>query len=198
LDAQTNITITGNITLSSLADGHHTIIVYGNDSIGNMQASNLVYFTVDSTPPNAANVNQSPLDGYVTPDDKVKINVTVTDSLSGVKNVYLNYTTNNQTWTRTTMTNLTGNVWNGTIQAFPEGTNVTYVIIAQDNADNIFRTGGFGYHSSYEIIPEFSTFAIILTLAMASILIAEADRRRKRSNRSPFFLQLTRQKRARY
>ena len=187
LDGQANVTITGNTTLSSLSDAHHIVVIYGNDSIGNMRTSNVAQFTVDVTSPNIANVNQLPLYGYVTPDDKVQVDATITDSTSGIKNVYLNYTTNNLTWTRTTMTKLTGNVWNGTIPAFPEGTNVTYVIIAQDNADNIFRTGGFGYYSSYEVIPEFPTLAaVLLAFIVTSLIMAEAQRRRK--HKVPLFL----------
>lgn len=46
LDNQANITITGNITLIGLSEGAHSIIVYANDTAGNMGASKTVYFTV--------------------------------------------------------------------------------------------------------------------------------------------------------
>jgi len=51
LDGAANSTITGNSTLSSLSDGLHQVVVYANDSAGNMGASNMVYFIVDITPP---------------------------------------------------------------------------------------------------------------------------------------------------
>ena len=46
LDAQHNVTITGNTTLSGLSYGHHSIIVYANDTSGNMSFSGTVCFTV--------------------------------------------------------------------------------------------------------------------------------------------------------
>jgi len=50
LDGQANVTINGNITLSP-SDGAHSMIVYANDTTGNMGASDRVCFTVDTTPP---------------------------------------------------------------------------------------------------------------------------------------------------
>ncbi len=51
LDGQLNVTITGNTTLSGLSDGLHSLIVYANDTAGNMCYTAYVYFTVDTTPP---------------------------------------------------------------------------------------------------------------------------------------------------
>lgn len=44
LDAQANVTITGNITLQDVPDGSHHLIVYANDTSSNMGASCIVYF----------------------------------------------------------------------------------------------------------------------------------------------------------
>lgn len=46
LDNQANVTIMGNTTLNNLSEGLHQIIVYANDTYGNMGASQTVYFTV--------------------------------------------------------------------------------------------------------------------------------------------------------
>lgn len=46
LDNQQNVTITGNTTLNGLIDGSHNVIVYANDTSGNMGESNNVYFAV--------------------------------------------------------------------------------------------------------------------------------------------------------
>jgi len=51
LDGQANVTITGDTTLASLVDGMHYVVVYANDTAGNMGASNTVYFTVDTEAP---------------------------------------------------------------------------------------------------------------------------------------------------
>jgi hypothetical protein len=76
LDGQTNVTIAGNTTLTGVLDGPHHIIVYANDTVGNMGASNTVYFTVDTTPPNITEVSQTPPEENVLPEDEVKINAT--------------------------------------------------------------------------------------------------------------------------
>jgi uncharacterized protein YneR len=51
LDGAANQTIFENTTLTDLSDGLHNIIVYANDTVGNMGKSNFVYFSVDTTPP---------------------------------------------------------------------------------------------------------------------------------------------------
>jgi hypothetical protein len=44
LDGETNVTITGNTNLTDLSEGSHNIIVFANDTFGNMGASHRVYF----------------------------------------------------------------------------------------------------------------------------------------------------------
>jgi hypothetical protein len=48
LDGQAFTTIAGNTTLTGLPDGSHSIIVYANDTFGNMGSSALVHFTVQT------------------------------------------------------------------------------------------------------------------------------------------------------
>jgi len=114
-----------------------------------------------------ANVTQQPTKENVCPDDKVIVYANVTD-LNGVKQVILNYTTNNGTWFNKEMTNVEGNIYNATIPQFPYRTNVTYVIIAEDNVDNTITTEEIGYELNYQVIPEFPltiiTFFMITTL----------------------------------
>ncbi len=63
-DGQANITIAGNTTLTGLSDGMHSLIVYASDIAGNVGYSDMVYFTIqttpiDTTPPTAdAGMNQ--------------------------------------------------------------------------------------------------------------------------------------------
>jgi len=109
----------------------------------------------DTTPPVIANVTQQPAKEDVYPNDNVKVYANVTDVRSGVKQVILNYTTNNQTWTSVEMTNVEGDVWSATIPEFPYHTTVTYTIVAKDNVDNIITTKEMGYEYQYHIIPEF-------------------------------------------
>jgi hypothetical protein len=51
LDDRANVTIKGNTELFNLSQGAHSIILYANDSSGNMGSSNRVFFSVDSLPP---------------------------------------------------------------------------------------------------------------------------------------------------
>jgi len=46
LDQQTNITISGNTTLAGLSAGSHSLIVYANDTAGNMGVSETIKFTI--------------------------------------------------------------------------------------------------------------------------------------------------------
>jgi hypothetical protein len=50
LDGKDNVTVTGNITLSGLSDGVHTLTVYANDTFGFTGASETVTFTVATFP----------------------------------------------------------------------------------------------------------------------------------------------------
>jgi len=149
-----------------------------------MGASNTVHFTVDTTPPNITNVFQTPLENNVLPEDEVKVNATVIDILSGVKQVFLNYTNGNGTWVTVNMTNLEGNIWNAKIPAFPNGTNTTYIIMAEDNQGNVITTEKLGYEYQYEVIPEFPSLLIPPLLTIA-ILLTIIIHRKKRANHAP-------------
>jgi hypothetical protein len=50
LDGQTNVTITGNTTITGLPYGHHSLVVYATDTDGNTGASETVYFSIETQP----------------------------------------------------------------------------------------------------------------------------------------------------
>lgn len=94
------------------------------------------YIIVDDTAPTITNVLQNPPADNVQPTDTVKVNATVTDALSGIKNVTLLYSTDGgETWIPVLM-EPAGQVYSGTIPAFPYATVVQYYIEALDNAGN--------------------------------------------------------------
>ena len=134
----------------------------------------------DRTPPVIENVFQQPAEDNVYPDDKVELYADVTDYMSGVKQVVLNYTTNNGTWLTIEMANLERNIWNATIPEFPYSTNVTYVVIAQDNVGNTITTQEMGYEYQYHVIPEFTSL-IFLVIFMIVTLLAVITHTKKRS-----------------
>jgi hypothetical protein len=77
LDGQANVTINGNTTLTWLSDGSHGIIVYANDTAGNMGSSVVVYFTVDTTFHDVAVLNVAGLKTVVEQGYTMRFNVTV-------------------------------------------------------------------------------------------------------------------------
>lgn len=132
---------------------------------------------IAARPPDITDVFQIPPKNNVQPEDEVRVNATVTD-MSGVKQVTLNYTNGNGTWITVNMTSPDGDVWNATIPAFPYCTNVTYVIIAEDNANNKITTEELGYQYQYQVIPEFPSFLILPLFMMATLLVAIVYRRK--------------------
>jgi hypothetical protein len=167
LDGADNATVTGNKLLINLTDGSHHVTVYANDTLGNMGASDTVYFSVDTTAPNITDVSQSP--DEVLPTHTVQINATVTDAVSGVKQVTLNYTNGNGTWIPVDMSNVAGDVWNGVIPAFPYCTNVTYIIMAEDNVGNTITTEEMELEYQYHVVPEFPALLMLLSLVLLSL-----------------------------
>ena len=64
IDNQANVTIRGNVTLTDLTEGNHTIAIYANDTYGNMGKSDVAYFNVSlpiSTPTHTASPSLSPI-----------------------------------------------------------------------------------------------------------------------------------------
>ena len=183
LDDQINETISGNTTLLSLPDGMHHVVVCANNTYGNM-AESAVYFAVDTIAPEITSIAQIPLFDSVLPTDEVKVNATITD-ISGVRQVTLNYTwTNNTgTWNQTiSMTNVEGSVWNATILAFPCDTDVTYAIVAEDNAGNSVTSEELGYECQYQVIPEFSSFPVLMLFMLAALLALIVCQRKHRQD----------------
>ena len=136
---------------------------------------------VDSTPPSINEVYQQPTNESVTPSDKVNVFANVTDDLSGVKQVLLNYTAGNGTWFVQTMEPYQIDIWNATIPAFPYCTNITYIIIAEDNANNTITTEEMEQTYQYHVIPEFPSALIVPLFMITTLLSTIAYRRRQKT-----------------
>ena len=47
IDAEDNVTISGNTTLTALSEGSHSLVVYANDTVGNVGTSEVTYFDIE-------------------------------------------------------------------------------------------------------------------------------------------------------
>jgi hypothetical protein len=60
LDGEANVIASGNMTLTGLTEGSHSIAVYANDTAGNMGKSDMVYFAVQANPSTPSSPASSP------------------------------------------------------------------------------------------------------------------------------------------
>jgi parallel beta-helix repeat protein len=173
--------------------------VYYNESSGDNGTHRWVYIAypqpstevveiwgqTDTTSPWIANVTQQPDKNSVYPDDNVEVYASISDSQSGVKRVILNVTINNETPFSIEMTNLTGETYNATIPPFPDSTNVTYVIIVEDNVGNNITTQEMGYTYQYQVMPEFASLIILPLFMFATLMAAIFYKRENIGTRVP-------------
>lgn len=110
--------------------------------------------------------------GEIYPGQTVKIEVNVTDSTSGVQNVTLSYTTNNESsWeTLAMLQNSTTGVFEATIPPQNEKTEVRYEIIACDFANNIQVWDGSDPCCTYIVVHEVLSYAVIAVFMILTIL----------------------------
>jgi len=180
LTADSNII--GNITLPELAKMVSMSTAGTTVAMAGPGYDSLYLFKIetDSTPPSINDVYQQPDKNNVYPTDMVIVFANVTDDQSGVKQVTLNYTTGNGTWFTQTMEFYISDIWNTTIPAFPYCTTITYIIIAEDNANNIRTTEGMGFALSYHVIPEYTLPTFMLLLTPATLLPTVAYKRKRK------------------
>ena len=51
LDGQATVTMLGNTTLAGLSDGTHSLFIYSRDSAGNIEKSDTIFFTIETSTP---------------------------------------------------------------------------------------------------------------------------------------------------
>ncbi|PVX23996.1 MAG: hypothetical protein CW691_08945 [Candidatus Bathyarchaeum sp.] len=172
LDGQPNVDAENVTALSGLADGTHELTVSATFTASSITESAAAWFTVDTTPPNITEVTQLPVNVNGTLEDGAKINATVTDTGSGVNLVCLNYADDNTTWVIVEMTLLEENIWTATIPGFPHGTNITYVITAEDIVGNTITSEDLlGHPTQYQVLPEFPSWLLLPLFFIASLAV---------------------------
>lgn len=105
LDGAANVTFNPNASLTSLSDGGHTVTVYANDSSGNL-AKNSVSFTVDTSEP-LVSINPSTTSSGTIRKSWIFLNISATDSLSGLDFVRESFDGTNTTFAN----NANSNYW---------------------------------------------------------------------------------------
>jgi hypothetical protein len=150
LDGQANVTITGDTELSGLAEGAHGLVVYVNDTFGNLVSADTVYFSVDTVPPNIVillpentSYGEKDIQSVFTVDEPV---TWIGYSLDGQDNV-----------------TVTGNV---TLAVLPEGSH-SLTFYATDLVEN---TGVS--ETVYFVIAPFPTVLVVAVAVTITIAVA--------------------------
>lgn len=149
LDNKANITVNGETKLLNLTQGGHTVVLYGNDSFGNMGSSSRVFFSIDTLPPDIKillPLNQS----YSSSD--LKLSFTVNKTTQSLK-----YSLDGAA-----METIPGNV---TLPALTNGSH-ELTIYAVD------QVGNSGSKTVYFSVQPFPTIMVAAALATAIIALA--------------------------
>jgi peroxiredoxin len=169
LDNQQNFqTITQNSTITNLLDGPHTLLIYAKDAKGNQGCSNIIQFTIDTTPPLIERITKT-VNNNAT-EMEMQISVRAIDSLSDVKQVSLNYTDCDQQPTLINMTNLEQDIWSADVTFLHQCENTSYTLILEDTVGNTRTTQNFNVIDA-EAIPEFPAQLIIPIFIATTILL---------------------------
>jgi len=171
LDNQANEMILGNTTIQ-VSEGQHNLVVYANDTVGNMGASDTVWFTVDTSSPIIETPARVP-SGEVEPYQEVTVSVNVTDAISGIETVILSFQ-NNTSWHNVTMDfNPATSLYEAGIPGQPADTLVKYKVIAYDKAGLFAVNDNEPIYYVYTFIPEIlSALILLLLFAVTMFLVA--------------------------
>jgi hypothetical protein len=190
--AETFYKINGGPVLHVTANGHPRITVEGDnntleywslDMAGNKESPRvLTGIKLDKTPPKIGNPSRIP-EGNVQPNQMVKVAVNVTDSTSGVESVRLEYFINETTTgIEIPLTfNSTTSLYVSSLGIPGQSANtlVRYTVTAYDNAGNLEIKDNAEPYYVYTIIPEFSSFPILLLFMLATLLAVTIYRRKQ-------------------
>jgi hypothetical protein len=174
-----NVTANGQ-PLMTTEGANNKLEYWSVDNAGNEELPHKVLtgIKLDKTYPTIETPSRTP-DGYVLPDQSVKVSVNVTDTTSNVKNVTLSYTINDgETWTDLPMNHTVSNLYEATIPQQEAGTTVRLRIVAYDYAGNNRTLDGAEPYCVYQVVPEFPP-SLILPLLMILTLLAVIFYRRK-------------------
>jgi len=116
-------------------DQSSSIILYDDAKL-------IINYTPDIAAPTLGNIRIQP--NQPTPNDNVKVSVSVTDDRSGVKEACLYYSINNAGWNKVLMISK-DSIYEVTFPKHSEGTTVQYYFEVFDNAHNRAQSGVYSY-----------------------------------------------------
>jgi hypothetical protein len=144
------MTLSGNPEITNISDGQHFLIVFANDTLGNMGASQPVYFSIDNTAPNITLL--MPLEETYSAAD-VPLTLFIDEPIA-----QLSYSLDDQP-----PISITGNI---TLPALPDG-NHKIVVQAVDELGN----SGISDEVSF-VISTFPTFWVATAITSSIIILA--------------------------
>lgn len=154
-------------------EGATTIYYKSTDNAGNVEETKSRMVKIDMAAPVIGAPTRTP-ENDVPVGEQVKISVNVTDSVSGLADVILQYSLDNGTTWQPPIAmsySTSTSAYEATIPPQYQETWVTYKIAATDNAGNQAVNDNAGFFYTYVVTPEFPTL-LILPLAMFTITIA--------------------------
>ena len=144
-----------------------------------------IAYTLETQPPNIDDVTRKP--SNPTRDDEVKVEATVTDSESGVREVNLLYSTDEGvSWTKVTMNKADDLTYSGTIPRQDQDVSVKYYVEAFDNAGNRIDSTRHTYTVwSEEQLEQTHLWALIIVLFIvfglpiiaAAVIVYDANKK---------------------
>jgi len=165
----------GPFSLSSLADGSHTIQYYSVDNFGNEEDAKTAAVFLDKTPTSIETPTRYPT-GDIDQGQLVNVYANVTDSGSGVNSnlVILWYSFDNGTsWANAKMSyNSTLGLFEATLPKQFYGTWVSFKISTSDNVGNAATKDNSGLNYAYQVIPEFSAITLMAIFMALSLVVA--------------------------
>jgi len=169
---KSNLTVTAS---STAVAGTYTLRITGTSgSLVNYVdvVVTVLSVSLDITPPEIGEPVQTPSNNTIQPTEKVKISVNVTDDESGISQVILSYTTDNETtWINLNMQrNAATSSYEVEVPEQQPGTVVKYKIVAYDNAGNSAIKDNNGYYYTYQVIPEFPSPIILLLFILTTMI----------------------------
>jgi hypothetical protein len=158
--------------LLEVSNGNYVLAGYFDSGYPNRSDVLLVNFETDNDVPKIWDISRTEIDiENFTYTTFIEANVY---DVNGLEEVILSYMVDDGSWNNVTMTNTEGNVYSAEIEAYPEGTDVLWTIIAENNIGKSSRINT----ESYSIIPEFPSWAPLLILLLSVTTLAVIYKRR--------------------